>query len=207
MKGAMNPRVKMDAINNVSRITNFTNVTLDSTDPPPTYTPFLRPYVGFAGVLIIVVNSILLAFFNNHKRAVWTTFFFLTNLAISDIMMGFSLIMEVTNRLLLPLDIQWIVCRVLSGPAATLSGLMSGWCILLLSTQVQCNLGHYNLILFRIPGPVGFWAISIEIKNTRGPIFSNHLQPCDLNVYQGYHKIFTIKFHDFPMTKSHKFFT
>ncbi len=141
MKRAINLTVKMNASNNVSSITNLTNITLDSTDPPSTYTPFLRPYVGFAGVLIIVVNSILLAFFNNHKRAVWTTFFFLTNLAISDIMMGFSLIMEVTNRLLLPTDVQWVVCRVLSGPVATLSGLMSGWCILLLSTQVLCNLG------------------------------------------------------------------
>ncbi len=124
----------MENVTNIA-VSSNTNGTVNDTLAQDTLDN-LRPYAGFFAVLIIIINSTLIAFFNKHRRGVWTTFFFLTNLTITDILIGFSMIFGITTQLLLPENVQWIVCHVITSPMAVISGIMSGWCIFIISIQV-----------------------------------------------------------------------
>ena len=130
--------MELENVTNMAAVSNKTNGTLNNTLVHVTVdtNPDGRPYVAFFAVLIIVINSTLIAFFHKHRRGAWTTFFFLTNLTITDILIGFSMIFGITTALLLPENVRWIVCNVFTSPMAVMSPIMSGWCIFIISIQV-----------------------------------------------------------------------
>ncbi len=84
-------------------------------------------------IAIIIVNCALLVFFNKHKHKVWTTYFFLTHLTLTDILIGVSLLVRVIIIKYVPEEFQWIRCRL---PLTFVSSAMSAYCILVLSAQV-----------------------------------------------------------------------
>ncbi len=93
----------------------------------------------FIGLAIITTNTALIVYFYKDKNSVWSTSFFLSNLAFSDVLTGIMLIAAVLHKILEPENMA-TMCRFNIGTIGVLSSIMSACCILLLSIQVRSQL-------------------------------------------------------------------
>ncbi len=89
------------------------------------------------GIAVIVVNIILVIWFTKKRQFTETTFVFLINLGISDILVGVLTVLKIIAIAIASNQAQ-ILCRGIVGGTA-LSVIMSAMCILLISTQVSMN--------------------------------------------------------------------
>ncbi len=93
----------------------------------------------FIGLAIIITNTALIVYFYKDKNSVWSTSFFLSNLAFSDILTGVLVVVGVVSKIVEP-DNLAAMCRFNIGTIGVLSSVMSACCILLLSIQVRFQL-------------------------------------------------------------------
>ncbi len=93
----------------------------------------VQPSIGLA---IILTNIALLIFYRHKAHSKDVTFLLLTNLTVSDILLGVVLLMKFIFVIAAP---QYLTeaCRVISGVGGPLSCTMSVWCIFLIFYQVS----------------------------------------------------------------------
>ena len=125
--------------------TNLINMTYDTllhaeSTPKPQINPAFHLYAIVYYMSIIIVNCALLAFFYKHKHKVWTTYFFLSNLTVTDILIGSSLLLTIVSRHYVPWDVEWVICHL---PISFPAGIMGAYCLLILSIQVQYLNHHF----------------------------------------------------------------
>ena len=94
------------------------------------------------GCAILVTNVALILFFSKQRKAIWTTYLFLTNLALSDVLMG--LVIAIISPSWLFMEKQWPRLGCTMFALGTVSMQMSAYTILILSAQVS----HIMLILW-----------------------------------------------------------
>ncbi len=95
------------------------------------------------GLAIIITNAALIVYFYKDKKSVWSTSFFLSNLAFSDVLTGIMVVAAVIYKILEPNNMA-TMCRFNIGTIGVLSSIMSACCILLLSVQVRSQLHVLN---------------------------------------------------------------
>ncbi len=118
-----------------SNNSTMANATQTSVELLESRTPseMITLFIGFA---IITANAALIMYFKKDRNSTWNTSFFLSNLALSDILSGVMVIVGLILKITKPGDTA-AMCRFNIGTIGVLSSIMSPCCILMLSIQVS----------------------------------------------------------------------
>ncbi len=145
-----------DISSNFTQIKELINCTLETNAPSRSKNGVIivNHLMFIVGLAIGITNIILVLGFTKKKELTKTSFVFLSNLGISDVLFGFTFASRVFGEQYF--DLGAVYCRVTLGLIMA-SSVMSGICILLLSLQVSIMRGALPQFLSGLCGTENFY--------------------------------------------------